>query len=55
MSSDSSSSGRIFGSPDIEDLGEEHGHRVLLVHGKSGKDPRFAPPSISTLHWLNPP
>jgi integrase/recombinase XerD len=23
---------------DISDLGEEHGHRVLLVHGKGGKD-----------------
>jgi integrase/recombinase XerD len=22
---------------DVEDLGEEHGHRVLLVHGKGGK------------------
>jgi integrase/recombinase XerD len=23
---------------DIGDLGEEHGHRVLLVHGKGGKE-----------------
>lgn len=24
---------------DTDDLGEEHGHRVLLVHGKGGKEP----------------
>ncbi|MFD1044792.1 integrase, partial [Kibdelosporangium lantanae] len=23
---------------DVHDLGEEHGHRVLLVHGKGGKE-----------------
>jgi hypothetical protein len=23
---------------DVQDIGEEHGHRVLLVHGKGGKE-----------------
>ncbi|MEU6151495.1 tyrosine-type recombinase/integrase [Actinosynnema sp. NPDC047251] len=26
------------GRGDVQDLGEEHGHRVLLVHGKGGKE-----------------
>ncbi|MFD9740561.1 hypothetical protein [Umezawaea sp. NPDC059074] len=26
------------GQADVEDVGEEHGHRVLLVHGKGGKE-----------------
>jgi site-specific recombinase XerD len=36
---------------DADDLGEEHGHRVLLVHGKGGKETLVPlPPAVGRGH-----
>ncbi|ONI82632.1 hypothetical protein ALI22I_42115 [Saccharothrix sp. ALI-22-I] len=39
------------GRADVEDIGEEHEHRVLLVHGKGGKKPSFHCRPRSHGHW----
>lgn len=36
---------------DVHDIGEEHGHRVILVHGKGGKDTLAPLPPAVDGHW----